>query len=370
MNAFSPSPADLHHPATFQDRGAAVPFTTPMLAGARVRDTGRQGKELVVHNPSGGRGVYILPLRGIRQHYRPTVHDVLLARRIDTLPTLSPSSVREAARATAAEGYAGDAARPVARGAAEADRTRALMSEFHLLNLLVEQIEPSGDKITDVGAQAAELQRRGRGVLTRLSRRFGRSGPELGQALAAMAVLFAPVGVDGDPVPSRIVRLTSLVRQTRDQILDTAARGETGVGALGRAIAASADIVLLCAEAALAAARALTSDPVALLVRWFGGHADVVATATRPEWFLDGWEQITLLWRVSANSQDRLAALFEMAQIIPSLPREAMQWSPRPLPASALTPNVHVASHNDAWRVGANALLLIERNERMRAMSL
>ena len=53
-------------PATFLERGVAVPFTTPMLAGTRARPSERGGTELLVPNPSGGTGVYILPWGSLR----------------------------------------------------------------------------------------------------------------------------------------------------------------------------------------------------------------------------------------------------------------------------------------------------------------
>ncbi|MBU6498939.1 MAG: hypothetical protein KGQ40_10460, partial [Rhodospirillales bacterium] len=52
-------------PSTFLERGVAVPFTTPQLAGARARPGTRVPLELVVPNPSGGRGHYILPWDGL-----------------------------------------------------------------------------------------------------------------------------------------------------------------------------------------------------------------------------------------------------------------------------------------------------------------
>ncbi|MBS0643687.1 MAG: hypothetical protein JSS43_27820 [Proteobacteria bacterium] len=371
MHTTGSTTRDLYHPATFQERGIAVAFTTPMLAGARVRDNGRRGKELVMHNPSGGRGVYVIPLRGVGDHFRPTVHDTLLLRRLETLVTLSPATVRQAVWSIALDGFAGPAARAAAEAVAEADHSQAMMTEFHLLAALVEQVEPSGEPMTDAGVQVVDLRRRGRGALTRFSRSFGRSGYDLGKALSDLAVLLAPVGAGPTASRARLALLLERVRQTRDDILDTFTRIDSNAGGtLGKAIVASADTMLSCASTTLATARALAADPITLLVRWFANRPEVLATVGRPEWFLDGWEQISLLWRAGADRHARLAALFEMAQIIPLLPREAMQWSPMPLAPASLTPNIHVASHKDDWRTGSSALLLIDRNERMRAMSL
>src|SRR4051794_34879392 len=119
---YLPLMANAYHPATFQDRGAAVAFTTPMLAGSRVRDNPRRGKELVIHNPSGRRGVYVLPLPGVRDQYRPTVHDVVLLQRIGELRTIDPATIRKAALGVAREGFAGPEARMAAEAVTEADR--------------------------------------------------------------------------------------------------------------------------------------------------------------------------------------------------------------------------------------------------------
>lgn len=103
-----------YHPTTFLDRGVAVPFTTPLLAGTRARPAERGGTELVVPNPSGGRGVYILPWGDLRALCNPTVHDRRLNERAAALPAIAPSSIRDVARQVAAEGLAGPAARQAA----------------------------------------------------------------------------------------------------------------------------------------------------------------------------------------------------------------------------------------------------------------
>ncbi len=371
MLAYRPSTADLYHPATFRDRGVAVGFTTPLLAGARVRDSGRQGKELLTHNPSGGRGTYVIPLGAVRAQFRPTVHDVVLLNRLEESGRVSPSVVRDASWAVAREGYAGPLARAAAAAIGESDRNSGLLAEYQLMNALIDRVEPCGEGYNSI-AMHTDLLRRGRSVLVRLGRSFGRSGSnDLGNALSVLAVAFAPVGVVPTEPAGRIIRLLYRLERTRDDIVEAINGGRCGSGTeLASAIVAAANIVLPCAHAAIAAAHALVADPLLLLSRWFARRQEVEATATRAEWFLDGWEQISLLWHSSFDNKARLGALLEMAQIIPSLPHEAIAWSPTPLPTSALTPNVRVASRHDDWRSGRSAIALIDRNERMRAMSL
>lgn len=93
-----------YFPATFLERGVAVPFTMPALAGARVRLANPEGVEFILPNPSGGRGCYIVHWSGVRQLCRPTVHDTLLQERIISTPVLNPGTIRLAARHLAAQG--------------------------------------------------------------------------------------------------------------------------------------------------------------------------------------------------------------------------------------------------------------------------
>jgi len=109
-----PAPIPSHQSPTFEERGVSVPFTTPALAGARVRRDLRHGLVLLVPNPSGARGMYVAPWSGVRDMCNPTLHDGLLhdgllhdAIAAAKAEPISPSMVRAAARRIAAEGAAG-----------------------------------------------------------------------------------------------------------------------------------------------------------------------------------------------------------------------------------------------------------------------
>ncbi|WP_428485510.1 hypothetical protein [Rhodopila sp.] len=356
---------------TFRERGVAVPFTAPLLAGTRIRDSGSAGLELVVPNPSGGRGVYILHPARVRERYRPTVHDTVLLQRIAHLTLLDPSSMRGAAWDVAREGLAGSEARAAAETAFSTDRSQRLWAEFLLLTTLVEQVEPHGLKIRSFADRSAELDRRASAVLHRLGPSFGRSGPQLGDALAGLGAVFAPLGVAADDTKSRVARLIERLEDTRDDMARSFQVGEETDGTrLGRSVIASMDITLPCGRGMLTATRALLSDPIKLLSLWIVNPARVTALVTRAEWVLDGWEQICLLWRSAKTNMVRRAALLEMAQLVPALPCEAMEWSPTPLPREALDPACRVTCQNDGWRTGGGAFTLIGRNEKLRALSL
>ena len=107
-------------PRTFLEWGVAVPFTTPLLSSGRVRP-GRRGRpEMLMPNPSGGRGLYVFDLAAAPEVTSLTLHDRLLVERLLELPAPSPSEIRKAAQEVAIEGAAGRRAAREASAAADA----------------------------------------------------------------------------------------------------------------------------------------------------------------------------------------------------------------------------------------------------------
>ncbi len=138
MNAL-PS-ARSYHPTTFQERGVALPFTTPSLGGARARLSHNRGIELIVRNLAGGRGVYVMPLNAVTALCRSTLHDKVVGNRIAFLETVTPATVRAIGRSTAGEGLAGEGAMQAARKAAQTDAADRQVVVDHLLSSLIRQV--------------------------------------------------------------------------------------------------------------------------------------------------------------------------------------------------------------------------------------
>ena len=94
-------------PRTFLEWGVAVPFTTPSLGSGRVRP-GRRGRpEILLPNPSGGRGLYVFDLAAAPEVTSLTLHDRLLVERLIELPAPTPSEIRKVAHEVAIDGAAG-----------------------------------------------------------------------------------------------------------------------------------------------------------------------------------------------------------------------------------------------------------------------
>jgi hypothetical protein len=369
MSTLTPALIQSHKPASFMERGVAVPFTSPQLAGARIRLAERTGTEFVVPNPAGGRGVYILHWGGIRQVCRPTVHDTLLHQRISRLTVLDPQGVRAAARQLAAEGHAGKDAAIAAPAAAEADRQDLIQINFLLLITLMEQTEPSGLRIRAETERTPELDRRARRVVTHFGATIGRSLTQVSQDLESLSALFVSTGLDTEAPPARLPRLTERLDTIGASLSAWAKKyPNDSFAGLAASLGKSAHVTATCAAATLRATRAMTAGMASLLQAWAASPAEVTKQVSRPDWLLDGWDRFCLLWETAADLNTQRAVLPEMAQLVPPLPKEGADWSDERRELENLEPVLQGAQLNATWRGGGAAPALIVRNERLQAL--
>jgi hypothetical protein len=364
-------PVRPYHPTTFLERGVAVPFTTPLLAGTRARPAEKNGLELVIPNPSGGRGVYIMAWTSISSLCSPTLHDRQLNERIATLSSVTPHAIRRVGREVAAEGLAGEEAMNAARNAAEHDKGDRLVANYILLMALVKQVNFAPAPHEVGGApDPMEMQRRARLAVNRVAPGLGRSTDWVAAALEAIADVMANIGLTAGSAASRVPRLVNLLQQCSTEVTDwSSAQHSDDQASYAEMIRSVAAFTLALAEVTLTQARALTNDVVGLLRSWSADPGPVVRLVGRPEWLLDGWEQICLLWIFAKDDAARRAALVEMVQLVPVLPREAREWSDLVLEAETSMRLRRLIPLNEDWRTGATVFDLIARNEHIRALT-
>lgn len=374
-------------PATFLERGAAVPFTTPQLVGTRVRPGHRRGLEMVVPNLSGGRGVYVVPWTDLRDLCVPTLHDRQLSERLTRIGAITPSSIRQAALQVAAEGFAGEESAATAKASLGNEERQRLHANFELLLELLAQAEPR-DAGWHPPHQAApdQIEQRARRVVAGLVPQLDQSAEWIGAALERLSDRLSPIGIGRQADSARLHRLLRAVARLRENMAavrrggtlaaesDRAAEGETEDApsdADAAAIEASAEITLAIARPALAAARDLAADVVGLLRRWRVDSPGVERDVARPDWLLDGWERVCLLWDDDDPRIGRARTLAEMADLVPSPPAEAISTASmgEEIARRARRHRRRVRLGED-WQTGVTILDMIVRNERLRAADL
>ncbi len=346
-----------------------MPFTTPLLAAARVRVSERNGIEMIAANPAGRKGVYILPWAGVRAFCNPTVHDTLLFQHLTRLTALDPRVVREGALTVALEGHAGRDAQAAAKQTIAADRIHLLQTHFLLLQGLIEQTEPGpgGHAIT----HAVDFDQRVSVVTQRIARDMQRSVEQISAAVAAVSAAFAPIGIGPYDRSARIPRLIERLEDTQAALSGWLKEdAEHDFGGLGSALAAAMRAAAKSGQAVVATTRVVLADPLALLQRCIADPLGIAVLAERGDWLLDGWERLCLLWQAAADLASRRPVLLEMAQGIPELPREAFGWTNPRVAIQVADQSVRVTGSDNGWRTSSAAFSLVERNERLRSMSL
>jgi hypothetical protein len=346
-------------PDSFAEMGAAVPFTTPELAGARARGTPSMA-ELTLPSPAGTRGVYILDPREVGRYCAATLHDRRLCVMMGMLPEITPATIRLAAREVAASGLAGRAAAAAAHRAADSTSRAQLGMQLELLRMLVRQngcdagAEPGADRAAKIALRA-------------LAARTGRSPAAIANGVEVLGRLAAPFGTPGNSLarhPALLGRLVAL----RDAMQVPRARDNPrGARAQALIAAVAADSVAL-AQKALAATWRLLDNVPALVSACAQDASNVAAVMGRLDWLLDGWTGVLDVWG-SAGPGRACAALIEMAQILPFIPVEAGKWFGVATQEAARQALRAEVLGTQEWRGAALAQELVTRNETLRALA-
>jgi hypothetical protein len=361
-----------YHPTTFLERGVALPFTTPRLGGTRARPGKKHAVELVVPNLSGGRGVYIMPWTSLTALCRPTLHDKVFSQKIANVINVTPATIREIARQIAAEGLAGEEAMEAARIATDADKGDRVVTNFRLLMLLVEQVARlfRPPALTSGASAGLDPSTRARLTVEWISPRLGQSSTWTANALEELADVLAHIGVGCSGTIGRIPRLTSLLGAVRAEIADWgSAKREEDQAAYARMICSVVDVTLALARTTVRKAQALPDNMVELLRNWATDPGSVNELVSRPEWLLDGWEQICLIWQNAHDDATRRAAMAEIATLIPILPKEVNDWCHAQYEIDSLNRFRRLVQLNEDWFTGSLVFDLIARNEHFRAIS-
>lgn len=353
----------LWQPATFQERGVAVPFTTPMLAGTRLRVAADRAREMIVPHPAGARGVYILPCQELAHFCTPTLHDCQLIERLGGISAITPRSVRAAALQVCAEGYAGRAAAEAARCHAAADQADQRAATHDLLADLVLQG-------TGAACAPADLDRLAKRELLRLAGQLNRPGADLLGSVEQLASRLAGATMSA-AAPPRAARLVARIEALAAVLPGVAAGADAGDSPRFRqAVAllqAAACLAASLAGAALADMRALQADPARLIAAWVTDRPGLAPRLVRASYLLDGWEQICRLWHAGPDAS-RKATIIEMALQLPVLPSEALGAAAPGMELALRQQRADVLGGGD-WRHHARGAELVARNERMLAQA-
>ncbi len=361
------SPTRTYQPTTFLERGASVPFTSPMLTGARVRPAARTGLEMIVPNPSGGRGHYILPWTDMGALCQPTVHDAQLTERIAALHSVTPATIRRAGREIVSQGFAGRAAGNAAGVALAAERDSLVLTNFQLLLRLVQQEERGDAAVPPEAERPADLERRAKRTIALIAPRLGQDADAIGSSLEQLATLYDPLGLGPRTIPARLPHAIGLLKRMRQEAAVLPTDTDEVAPALLDMLVRTADVTLDLAERAVFEARDLANQMTGLLSAWQANPGALGRKLARADWLMDGWDRILQLWAADTRAVARREALDEIAALLPIIPKEAGDWVGFHVEVrNVVYLRRHVHGHHD-WRTGLCVQDSVARNEALLA---
>ncbi len=299
-------------PASFAECGVNVPFTTPPLVGTRVRACPGGGLEGVVPSPSG-RGIYVLPWNQVGSLCRPTAFDLQLVAGIGSLASITPAAIRAISWTVAAQGLAGRPAMHAAQAAIDAAAQATRLAHAYLLRQLALETGPAG------AVAAPQSHARIPEAVATFAGRHGLSADGVAAALREIADRLATLGVGLNRqegfLPNKIARLTLL------QDVLCARTGAVGAPSSDLVqFIALLDLLLAQVAAALQDVAALAASTGELVRTWLRSCGPTRAALAEPDWLLDGWDRLEVIWRIEAASGRPPMTFARIAALLPPLP--------------------------------------------------
>jgi hypothetical protein len=355
-------------PATFEERGATVPFTTPALAHARIRRGWRDGLELMIGDFAESGGAYVVPFPALRDLITLTTHDVVLCEALTALRAIDPESVREAALSAARTGLAGEDAAAHARALLAGRREALTLLELLITLDVIREVEGAAPVRLIRDVKTPDGQARARAALGAIAGRMGLSPEGFDFRLSRLAAIMYPLGLKARSEPGRL-------RVLHDRLVRFEARiRDWGAERLGEAAAQAGFAADVAVHALGVAGRALDpldrmlERPFMLLHNWIEQEPAIAGAASRLAWVLDGWESIVEAWSAAG---DQTSVLARLVPVLPLLPRDEAREAKATAAAEALARSGRrwVRANVD-WRTGEIDFDLVERIEAAKARML
>lgn len=351
------------------ERTVGIPFTTPLICGAKVRLAKGGMVELLVPNPAGARGFYVMELRGVRQYCQLTVHDELLLENLLDADSLTPVTVKRCARKVALAGAAGRDAAAAAQLAAERDDEIVSLTSYLMLMRLLRRVGIDGQELQNPagGDKAAQSQIKRR--LLALMPKIGLTPDQVLDTVGDIALYASSIGFAGEEARARHMTTAERLPRFANAVTSWAIL-ENGEGK------ELADRIINCATwthdevmPIIIDCQSRLEDIPELVRSWRDSANDARECFSLPDWLLDGWPEIFTIWD-TAMGEDRVmqrVAINQIHRLLPLSQTLAENGQVEVLKAdSSFITSRSVRLHED-WKTGVLLNDIRARTEALRA---
>ncbi|HLG86132.1 MAG TPA: hypothetical protein VKZ79_02935 [Alphaproteobacteria bacterium] len=355
-------------PATFEERGVALSFTTPALAYARIRKDYRDRLEVVLPNIGDAKGTFVIPWSALAETVTLTAHDRALQEEVQDNDAMSPYDIRRAELVIARDGLAGADAADAAARALEEDAKHVDLTN---LMFMAKVIMASGTLTKEMlaGLANGKSDQMVREAAYKVAGTIGLKPSQLDEKLGTLSRVVAPLGIEGSPEQGRLRRLILGLGEFRDSLDRWAADNIHCEVELARFCVEVADLTLVRGIRIAQEFDANLREPLNILKNWEFESPKLKNAVIRLSWLFDGWDMIIRTWE-AAKKQSRdaqEAALFTIFRAMPLLPKEELEPAEASKASSLRISRKRAVRMYENWSTGELDFDLLSRIEAMKA---
>jgi uncharacterized coiled-coil protein SlyX len=365
-------PNSLYLPSTFEERGTAAPFTTPMFMLARVRPDERQGLVLLLPSFGGTDGSYVVPWAAVPELGSMSTHDRALHEEILAAKATSPDQMRTAAFKVAMTGLAGPVAAEAANKAVAEDQKKIDETHILLILALLTSTGMTSQELMQTNPETDEWRVKTKAMLTKAAGEYGIEIDQIYHRIGELSHTLAPVGLAISRQEARLRQLLQGLGEFRQSISEWGEADLSEMADFATYAAAVADLTLDMAGTMFRKLDAGVND-IGLVVREWAIQGPLAKhVASRLSWLLDGWEYIIELWRSLADQpvEEQRDGIGNLMRVLPLIPRnESEENDEDAKKRHELFQRKRLQAHID-WRTGKYDVELVSRIEQIKAKAV
>lgn len=352
-------------PVTFEDRGAAIGFTTPKLNQARIRQKEERSLELLVPDFADSGGTYVIPWKAVPNIVSMTLHDRELHKLISEKWCVTPRDVRRVQMDVGARGLAGPVMARACKQALGEDTRLGMAANFALIQKVFGFLGFETSELRASNFLTPQTQAHVKRAFQVLAKEISTTPAECYGAIAEQSASLAELGVPGADPPGRLRRLMAEMRSLSISLDGWSATTYSELRSKTTIVKAVLEQTLLVADFDLNRLDQRIAKISSFIKNWHRESREVQRLGLRLTWLLDGWDHIAASWEhaIACPDADPVETLNEIVRVLPRVPRKELEGIPQFAETpEKLTSNRRVQSTQD-WRTRSSDFELVQRLE-------
>ncbi|HYC03274.1 MAG TPA: hypothetical protein VED40_08285 [Azospirillaceae bacterium] len=356
-------------PSTFAERGVAVPFTTPLLNQARMRQDRNRQFEFLLPGFTGGKGTYVMPWKTLPSVMTVTLHDRLLYEEMEGVDDHSPEAIRAASLRVARTGVCGGDAAKAAEKSLESDAQYLVLTNFVFVTELLKLVGIGAADLIRPGMSTEESKRLARESLNKVAEIVRVHPDELYGRVETLSAAIFPIGLAQCPQAGRLRALLVRLEGFREGVAAWVERENSDAADLGRFAGIVAQHTIDLCRVRLDLLDRQCADLKKVITDHDRFRGVVTDHVSRLSWLLDGWDFLVGMWEAVADKppEAQATAMSELTRFVPMIPKEEFA-SPDNFDMDGIAKlQRRWVRMNEDWRTGSLDMDAVMRIEQLKA---